>query len=594
MNKIFYLESDEEITKVINRIRQSEEDGAVLVIPRNSTLTQSVINLKLLKRGAEEHKKMIGLVTTDRVTKNLADQLGVKVFSKVSEAEKAMLIVEAVKIPAKLADDADLRVNTYKKYDLSGLNKDEPLTESDDDIKLSKKSLEDVAEPEISSVEHQEENIDEVEEQGPDQKESDDKAADESKNEDDDMKLRSEKGRLFGNNHSKHIKTGGSRKPLAILAAVTIIVLLVVVCLFLPSAKASLVLKTADLDKTASINVDKSQKTFDLTSGTMPGTVVKLEKSISKSFASTGQKDAGTKATGTVTISNGVSSGAIPLSAGTKVTSADGAVFTIDTGVMIPGMTNVQISGGKVTSYDAGTADVAVTASANGDGYNLPINTKFTVSSSAGVLTAANKAAFAGGVTKNITFVSQEDLDNVGQAISDQALADNKAELLGNAEKASVVIDEKNITINVISTTTDKNVNDEAESFAVTAAIKLSAFGFSEKDLRAAMEKIVEKDLKSGEMLVNPEGSDLTYKTTAYNSDAGTMKLDVNFKAKTGTKISADTLIKGMVGKSATSAQNYLESQNGVASVSIGFIPKFWRVMPFMSNRIDVKFDYQK
>jgi len=586
MNKIFYLESDEEITKVINRIRQSEEDGAVLVIPRNSTLTQSVINLKLLKRGAEEHKKMIGLVTTDRVTKNLADQLGVKVFGKVSEAEKAMLIVEAVKIPAKLVDDADLRINTYKKYDLSGLNKEEPSIETEDDIKLSKKSLEDVTGPEVSSVEHEEENIDEVDEQESVQEESSDDVVHESKNEDDDMRLKQGKNR--------HIKTGGSRKPLAILAAVTIIVLLVVVCLFLPSAKASLVLKTANLDKTASINVDKSQKTFDLTSDTMPGTVVELEKSVSKSFASTGQKDAGTKATGTVTISNGVSSGAIPLSAGTKVTSADGAVFTINTGVMIPGMTNVQISGGKVTSYDAGTADVAVTASANGDGYNLPVNTKFTVSSSAGVLAAANKAVFAGGVTKNITFVSQEDLDNVGKAISDQALADNKVELLGNAEKASVVIDEKNITVNVISTATDKNVNDEAESFAVTAAIKLSAFGFSEKDLRAAMEKVTEKDLKSGEMLVNPEGSDLTYKTTAYNSDAGTMKLDVDFKAKTGAKISTDTLVKGIAGKSATSAQNYLEDQNGVASASVEFVPKFWRILPYLPSRIDVVFDYQK
>jgi len=265
-NKIYYLEPDEEITKVINRIRQSEEEGVVLVVPRNSTLTQSVINLKLLKRGAEEHDKMIGLVTTDRVTKNLADQLGVKVFARASEAEKAMLMTEAAKPPIK-SDEGDLKVHTYKKYDLSALNKDElPVEDSEDEeVQLSKKTL---VEVEDHSVFREDDGTGK-EELGSDGGEEESQVAEDrredekTKKEDDDMRLGSGRNRPFGNARSRYIKTGGSRKPLAILAAVTVIVLVIVVLLFLPSAKASLVLKTTNLDKIAEKIPDDKEEITD-------------------------------------------------------------------------------------------------------------------------------------------------------------------------------------------------------------------------------------------------------------------------------------------------------------------------------------------
>ncbi|NBQ85027.1 MAG: hypothetical protein EBU03_02740 [Methylophilaceae bacterium] len=118
-NKIYYLEPDEEITKVIDRIRKSEESGVVFVVSRGSTIAQSIINLKLLSRNAAEHGKTIGIVSTDRVTKNLAERLKIPVFAKAAEAEHAELTPALLKSVEKApeVDTTPVKVNTYRKYD---------------------------------------------------------------------------------------------------------------------------------------------------------------------------------------------------------------------------------------------------------------------------------------------------------------------------------------------------------------------------------------------------------------------------------------------------------------------------------------------
>jgi len=123
-NKIIYLEPDEDITSVINRIRKSDEDGVILAIPRGGTIGQSAVNLKLLVRNAATLEKSIGLVTNDKITQNLASRLEIKTFSKVSEAETASLGSAKIAKPKIEANGGredqivvgGLNVHTYQKY----------------------------------------------------------------------------------------------------------------------------------------------------------------------------------------------------------------------------------------------------------------------------------------------------------------------------------------------------------------------------------------------------------------------------------------------------------------------------------------------
>ncbi len=655
MNKVHYLEPDEEITKVIKRIRTSEEDGVILVVPRNSALTQSVINLKLLKRSAAEHQKMIGLVSTDRITKNLAEQLKVQIFGKVAEAEKAILKTQAENPPAepfdsaqgRSADGLPLKVNKYKKYDLSGLNEEPSSAEAtegkqggenieDEDIKLSKKPIagddeketkdqrlktEDTTEyepeaeleniepidfaqgrPEFDepvSLEISEENDSKVDEPfdsaSPSAEATEDRQDEPVEEKMERIKSNKEEIKMdFGRgNKHRHIRTGGSRKPLIVLFSLILIILVVAVGLFLPSAQATVTLKTTDAEQKAAVSIDQNQKAFDSTKNVLNGTAVELEKTTIKSFNSTGKKDAGATASGTITISNSADTKAIPVSPGAKVTASGGQVFTVTSGVLVPGATvsNCQIVGGKFTcDTTPGTIDAKVTASATGDTYNLAANTTFTVAS----MTATNKAAFSGGVTKSILFVTDADLANAEKAIETQTQTDNQAELLDNVTKANLKAFDKYINLAVISFSADKNANDTADTFNATLDAKLSVLAFSETDLRAAMVTLADVKIGANLMLVNPENSDLTYAVSGYSADTNVLKLDVDFKAKTGAKMSADLLKKNLKGKNLTTAQSYLVGLDGAASASIQTSPKIWRMMPFLTGRIHVNFDYQK
>src|SRR3989304_7351763 len=87
--KILYLEIDEEITSVIDRLKKTAEADIHLVVPKEAALLQSIVNLKLLKKQADSLGKQIQIITHDKVGRNLAEQVGIHSVSKIGEEPKA-------------------------------------------------------------------------------------------------------------------------------------------------------------------------------------------------------------------------------------------------------------------------------------------------------------------------------------------------------------------------------------------------------------------------------------------------------------------------------------------------------------------------
>ncbi|MCZ2444350.1 MAG: hypothetical protein LC101_11310, partial [Flavobacteriales bacterium] len=72
-------------------------DEVRVVVPSRSGLLQSSVNVKLLKKAAKDSRKKLVLVTSDKITKNLAGVSGVAVASSV----KAM-----AHVPDSLSEDS--------------------------------------------------------------------------------------------------------------------------------------------------------------------------------------------------------------------------------------------------------------------------------------------------------------------------------------------------------------------------------------------------------------------------------------------------------------------------------------------------------
>ena len=61
---VIYLEADEEITAATSRMLATSSDEVRIVVPKRSTLLQSVVNQKLLKRAADNAGKSMASAMT--------------------------------------------------------------------------------------------------------------------------------------------------------------------------------------------------------------------------------------------------------------------------------------------------------------------------------------------------------------------------------------------------------------------------------------------------------------------------------------------------------------------------------------------------
>ncbi len=616
MNQVFYIEADEEITKVIKRMKGSDKEGVVFVIPRGSSLGQSVVNLKLLKRSARDSKKALGIVSSDSATKKLADQIGVTVFAKVSEAEKAPLDKETVQDKSKEA--ANLKVHTYQKYSLGGASESAKEDEIQPHDSTAEKASED---EEAEEGAGQEEEVELSSENG------DDTSADEGyapekgtevlrdRGSEGDEELEEEEVSFGGSGDDgeqederpintrkepesapefKKVKDmrRKSKKPLIILLFAIALLALGAAYVFLPKAKISLLVDSRDISLEYKVTVDKNQDGVNLEKMAYAGKIVELSKDSAKQYDATGAKDIGTKATGTISISNSVATTAQVLAAGTKVTAADGKVFSLSKGVIVPAATlqNCQLVSGSIKcDTSAGTIDGTVTASENGDGYNLPANTNFTV----GKMTAVNKAVLSGGLAKTQKFVTDEDLARASKYLMAKIKSDNTAEFSKLVEDSSLKIFEKSQGEEVITESADKKTNDEADTFQYSMKLKMFAVGFNETDLEAFASKYIGSKILADEAILDQKSVSTTYKFSDSNLANGTINLDITSAAKVGREIDVEKIKVNLANKNRTDAKNYLAGLPGVNAVTVATTPSSMPLLPYLKNNISINFDYK-
>ena len=57
MKDTIYIDVDDEITAIIDKVITSKHKIVALVLPKRAVVLQSIVNMKLLKRTADEAKK---------------------------------------------------------------------------------------------------------------------------------------------------------------------------------------------------------------------------------------------------------------------------------------------------------------------------------------------------------------------------------------------------------------------------------------------------------------------------------------------------------------------------------------------------------
>src|SRR6266849_3103064 len=78
-----YVESEEEIPEVVERLRRSSDSDTVLVLPARSRVGQSRFNFQLLRNYASRMGKRVTVVCDDPAVQKMASESGFAVFGAV-------------------------------------------------------------------------------------------------------------------------------------------------------------------------------------------------------------------------------------------------------------------------------------------------------------------------------------------------------------------------------------------------------------------------------------------------------------------------------------------------------------------------------
>lgn len=570
--KVLFTDIDDEITSIYDKLKKYKMKNIYVVVPKRAILFQSIVNLRILKRKAEDIKKNVFIITNDNNGMQLAARAGFTVFDKLEGSEHPSLV------SGKLADD---------QLKISPLEASINTFEDDTPTRLKSKKIS-IAEL-IRRTKKTKES--------PTKKPLTPKARAK-------QKRKKEKNR--------YVLVSPNRQALTILITISILILFLIVYIAIPGATIKITPKSNTLTVSANVTLADASSNRNYLD-THPQNViasfpaeVTMIKTIT--YYTTGNKFEGKNASGTLTVIN-TSGREWPLIEQTRFQTDDGLVFRIQSGVTIPA---ASLSG-------PGTLDVYVVADeldANGQIIGERGNIDPTSFFLPGLsdenrqkLYAESKTAFSGGETITHKTVSTEDLDAARGKMEAELMNAVEEELKMQVLKMN---QENNMELTLLTgngayytgdpvITIPENLEGQMiDSFEVKGQMYVKGISYNYNELlnilRAKLklsknpEKILTKiDTESVTIRLVPieEGDDPTrQKITA--TIKGVEQYEISPDKEGGRRI-IENIKEHILGKSVSEAEIYIQQLPSVNSVSIDSWPAWSPNIPSVPDNISIQ-----
>lgn len=568
-HKVLYIEIDDEITSVAEKLRETTQEEVTLVIPKGAVLMQSVVNLRLLKRISGKLKKKLAVVAADPTSRNLIARAGLVLQRNVSDAFPSHADGDIQEAPRPVS-----RTLTIEADGVSG-GKEEKIAVKeygeDEDVEPTKeKAIEKVAVIAKKTPKVPERNI-----------YSPRKTIDDSE--------RSKKIQAI--RAKRTIDTSKSRLPrnfarFAILfGGVAAIIVVVILMMTLPKATITIIPKTEATSDTINVGVLATGKP-QASLNQVEGKFIETTKTDSKNFQATGQKDFGKSAAGNVSFSNLFSSNAETLPAGTKLKTSDGKIYTLDAPVTIPGAT---VQGGSLV---AGVATGKASAEKTGESFNtgtvgltipsLPANkqAKITVASS----------GFSGGSTDIKTVVSADDISKAKTATESEAQDQAKADLKLKVETGQILKDEA-LTLKITESKSLVSQDAQASGFDYSVTVRAQGITYEEKVVKEAAISALSSKLQGQKTLLESDKGNFSYAVKKLDIENKTMLIATTVQKKAVPNIDLSKTPETLAGKTDSEIRGYFATIPEVDNVRIVFWPFWVKHAPRNASRTTIVLD---
>ncbi len=582
-NKI-YIRVDEEIPSIIDKIKKCAEREITLIIPRNAFILNNVINLKILKKEAEELNKKILVITADD---------GAEIKNENISIESVKCLKRKISSPVTENDEFSKLEKNNEAGDLSGKNSEFNEPSSDD-----KNSEAGIAHKKIvmADVVKKEKDLDVKKEI---RKFDGKRIYNENlfeKQQENFEKISATADKTRGKERfTEPLKTRKrtltlpsiSSKIAALFIFTSFAAVFLAVAFILPKADIAISLKTEIAPYDFEFIADESLEKIDAANGKIPLQKIEVASEESGTYPATGKKQMQEMASGEITVFNEYSSTPQRIVATTRFLSKEGdKLFRINEAVTIPGFSRVE--GVDVP----GQVTIKIYADKPGEDYNIK-PTSFSLPGLQGSpkynsIYARSTKAMSGGIDKEVLYFSEGDYITAKEKLAIAAREKNEKDFLGKIPDQSQILEdtkkEEEPEIN-----TDVKAGAVANNFQMNVKITASANLVLEADLNEIInEKLASRLATDKKFLEN--GRDYQLGKVAIDQDGGVI-IPVHVNQKLITKIDAENLKKEIAGKSEAELKTYFSNMSGVESANINLWPFWVKSIPSSYEKINITID---
>lgn len=534
-----YIDLDDEITSIIDKVENAGAKIVALVLPKRAAVLQSIVNMRLLKRAAQNAGKNIVLITNDPAILPLAGAAQLHVAKNLQSKPH----IPPSPVPLHEAPEAPSDEPSETKTE-------EEIDEANAKIDYGRSigelaAAHEVEEPETIPLDSEDE--------------ADKDAAGAS----------ATKPKIA---KDKRLKVPNFDKFRLLLGLGGVGLILLIVFIYLATSvlpKARITIKTTSLPVSANFNLtaDTAAKTLDEEKGIIPAVLQKKDQTATSTVNATGQQNNGDKASGSVNMSAGVCSGTVPsdVPAGTGLSTSGLTYITQQKTTFAP-----VVAGGKCTFQS--TSATAIKAQTGGSKYNVS-SASFSVSGRSDVSAAGSTS---GGTDNNTTILSQADVDGAKQKITATDTDNFTKEFKKSLADQDLYVIESTLKLGDTVATSSPAVGSAATNANVTVKITYAILSVKKDDLKKVVTNQLNKQIDSAKQ--KPSNEDvLKGLTVSIQNQESPNKVALQLVEETTAVpiINEADVKKTVAGQKSGDIRSALSGLPGVKEVDVKLSP-FW------------------
>ncbi len=558
---VVYIDVDDEITAIIDKVVESPHKIVALVLPKRSTVLQSVVNMKLLKRSGDEAGKNVVLITSEAGLLPLAGSVGLYV-AKTAQSKPVVPTT-----PAAPAEDV------------------ETIEEPEEAVSLAGAAIVGAAvvTADFDPADHAEQPIGQL--AGIDDTIELDDLPDETV-----VTSTNKKTTKTKQGKNKKLKVPNFNKfrlwiVLGILGLILLIGGWILATVVLP--KATIVIKTdgEDIQNTVDLRLDATATQVNVDEAIVPAIRVQSVKTTSQQVPATGTQNRGEKAEGSVVLTICASSpGQVSdIPAGTGVSTGGKTYITQERG-------NFSYSPGSGcgSSFRFRTQSVDIVAQTGGSDFNVS-NATFSV---AGNSNATGTGSASGGTDNIVKVVAQSDIDKAAEqlaAANDEAVVQ---ELEDNLESQGLLVISESLNKTAPEVTSSAKAGDQADTVTVTQKVTYNMMGVKRTDLEQLVAGVVGEDIDTERQTILNTGIDTaTFGLQNQQNDSQLVVVSMRVTTTVGPELDEQQIKESAAGKKGNSVRESLMEYPGVVDVEVTYSPFWVSAVPKNVDKITVKFE---